>query len=148
MPADVTDAAQRRAVYAAAGRAPALLITEGLLMYLPAATVEALCAESWKDSGIAHWMADITTTAFARAIQMDRADFRRLQAPDYLEGEQILEVVSRHGWVTESRRSYLTDMAFAMSRIQRLMGGRAQPTEPPPVPPDDPTGVQLWVRPR
>src|SRR5579863_1720192 len=58
--ADLNSAAQRRAIYAAAGQAPALMITEGLLMYLPAATVEALAAEAWQESGIAHWMSDIT----------------------------------------------------------------------------------------
>src|SRR5438874_5914992 len=69
--ADLNDAAQRRSIYLAAGPAPALMVTEGLLMYLPAATVESLAAESWQECGIAHWMSDITTTAFAKAINMD-----------------------------------------------------------------------------
>jgi hypothetical protein len=33
-----------------------------------------------------------------------------------------------------------------MERIQRLMGDRAQPAGPPPVPLDDPTGVHLFAR--
>jgi len=144
--ADLNDAAERRSIYAAAGPAPALMITEGLLMYLPAATVEALAAEPWHQSGIAHWITDITTTAFAKAINMDRMWFRKLQASDYLSGEQILDVVRRHRWVTAARRSYLTDTAFAMERIRRLMGDRPQPEGPPPVPPDDPTGVHRFAR--
>jgi len=145
--ADLNDAAQRRIIYAAAGAAPALMITEGLLMYLPAATVEALAAEAWRESGIAHWMSDIMTTAFAKAIQMDTArSVRNLQASDFLQGEQILDCVRRHGWVSAARRSYLTDMAFAMERIQRLMGDRPQPEGPPPVAPDDPTGVHRFAR--
>src|ERR1700752_1993288 len=37
---DLNDAAQRRVMYDAAGSSPALMITEGLLLYLPAATVD------------------------------------------------------------------------------------------------------------
>jgi methyltransferase (TIGR00027 family) len=147
--ADLNDAAQRRAIYSAAGSSPALMITEGLLMYLPAATVEALAAESGRESGIAHWISDINTSAFAKAINMNTIrSVRNVQAADFLEGEQILECVRRHGWVTAARRSYLTDMAFAMARIQRLMGDRPQPAGPPPVPPDDPTGVHRFSRDR
>ena len=144
--ADVNDVAQRRTLYAAAGPAPALMITEGLLMYLPAATVHALATEACQESGIAHWMADINTSAFAKAINMDLRSVRHLQAADFLEGEQILDVVSREGWVTAARRSYLTDMGFAMERIRRLMGDRPQPAGPPPVAPDDPTGVHRFAR--
>jgi methyltransferase (TIGR00027 family) len=144
--ADVNHPAQRRTIYAAAGRAPALMITEGLLMYLPAGTVEALAAEAWQESGIAHWMSDITTTTFAKAINLDTMSVRKVQASDFLQGEQILDAVQRHGWVTAARRSYITDMAFAMERIQRLMGDRPQPDGPPPVPPDDPTGVHWFAR--
>jgi len=144
--ADVNDAAQRRTIYAAAGAAPALMITEGLLMYLPARTVEALAAEAWQESGIVHWMSDITTSAFAKAINLDTMPVRKVQASDFLEGEQILDAVRRHDWVTAARRSYITDMAFAMERIQRLMGERPQPEGPPPVPPDDPTGVHRFAR--
>src|SRR5580698_10572786 len=98
--ADVTDAAQRRSLYAAAGPAPALMITEGLLMYLPAATVEALATEAWQECGIAHWMNDITTSAFGKAIGMDKlTSVRNVQASDFLQGEQILDVIRRHGWV-------------------------------------------------
>jgi methyltransferase (TIGR00027 family) len=144
--ADLNDAAQRRTIYAAARPAPALMITEGLLMYLPAGTVEALAAEAWQESGIAHWMSDIATTAFAKAIQMDTTSVRNVQASDSLPGEQILDVVHRHGWVTAARRSYITDMAFAMERIQRLMGDRPRPDGPPPISPEDPTGVHRFVR--
>jgi hypothetical protein len=109
--------------------------------------VEALAAEARQESGVAHWMSDITTTAFAKAIGMDTmCSLRSVQAPDFLQGEQILDCVRRHGWVTAARRSYITDMAFAMERIQRLMGDRPQSAGPPPVPPDDPTGVHRFAR--
>jgi methyltransferase (TIGR00027 family) len=145
--ADLNDAAQRRAIWAAAGEAPALMITEGLLMYLPAATVEALAAEAWRESGIGQWMSDVTTSAFAKAIGMDRnVSVRQVQAADYLQGEEILEAVGRHGWATAARRSYITDTAFAMERIRRLMGDRPRPAPPSPIAPNDPTGVHRFAR--
>ncbi|HVN06282.1 MAG TPA: class I SAM-dependent methyltransferase, partial [Bryobacteraceae bacterium] len=126
--ADLTDAAQRRTLYAAAGPAPGLMITEGLLMYLPAATVEAFAAEPWRESGIAHWISDITSSAFGKAIGMDQhRQVRSVQAPDWLTGEAILDRVYGHGWATAAHRSYITDMAFAMERIRRLFGEQPQP---------------------
>jgi methyltransferase (TIGR00027 family) len=145
--ADLNDSAQRRAMYDVAGRAPALMITEGVLMYLPAATVEALAAESWNGSGIAHWISDITTTAFTKAIGGGKdtmQPIRHVQASDALKGEQILEVVGRHGWTSVARRSYITDVGFAMERIRRMMGGATPP--PTPVAQDDPTGVHRFAR--
>ena len=145
--ADLNDAAQRHAIYAAAGSEPALMITEGLLMYLPGATVEALAGEAWQQSGVGQWICDITTAAFAKAINMDTMhSVRSVQASDFLEGDQILETVRRHGWVPAARRSYITDMAFAMERIKRLMGDRPRPAGPPPVAPEDPTGVIRLAR--
>ncbi|PWT85897.1 MAG: hypothetical protein C5B56_13295 [Proteobacteria bacterium] len=144
--ADVNDAAQRRALYAAAGSEPALMITEGLLMYLPGSTVEALAAEAG-ESAIAHWISDLTTSSFAKAIRMDEAkSVVAVQATDSLPGEEILARIYAHGWTTAARRSYITDMAFAMPRIQRLFGDRPEQAGPPPVPPDDPTGVHRFKR--
>src|SRR5262249_50751639 len=91
LPADVTDAAQRRALYAAAGSAPALMITEGLLMYLPAATIELLATEPPRECGITNWIADITTEAFQQAINCSASmqRVRQVRASDSLEGGQI-----------------------------------------------------------
>jgi methyltransferase (TIGR00027 family) len=131
--ADLNDSRQRRAIYAATGPTPALMITEGVLMYLPAATVKSLAAEAWRESGIVHWISDLTTSSFTKAIGGDRNQVgRQVQAADCLEGEQILETVYRHGWVTAARRSYITDLAFARERIGRMMASRAMPAAPPP----------------
>ena len=116
-------------------------------MYLPSATVEALVAEAWKESGIAHWMSDIMTTAFMKAIKIDTPQsVRNMQASDCLNGEQILESIRMQGWRTAARRSYITDMAFARERTQRMMGDRPKPDGPPPVTPDDPTGIHRFTR--
>jgi methyltransferase (TIGR00027 family) len=144
---DLNDPAQRGAVYEVAGSAPALMITEGLLLYLPAATVEALAAESWRHSGVAHWISDITTSDFSKVLGRG-ADtmqpIRHVQASDALRGEQILEVVHHNGWTTSSLRSYITDVGFVRERVKRAMGGVAPP--PLPFPPNDPTGVHRFAR--
>jgi methyltransferase (TIGR00027 family) len=144
--ADLNDAAQRLKMHEAAGTEPALMITEGLLMYLPAATVEALAAESRTRSSIAYWVSDITTSAFSAALGGGDAlrSVRNVQAPDALKGEQILEVLQRHGWTTAARRSYITDVGFAMERVRRTMGGAEPPK--PQFPPEDPTGVHRFTR--
>jgi methyltransferase (TIGR00027 family) len=149
--ADVNDPQQRRRIYDVAGSAPSLMITEGLLMYLPAATVEALASETAERSAIAHWIADIMTTTFAKAIHLDsKQAIRNVQAPDFLRGEQILDVLLRHGWTTAARRSYITDAAFARERGERLMGDRPTGDAPPPPPPPefmtDPTGIHRFTR--
>jgi hypothetical protein len=72
---------------------------------------------------VSYWLSDVVTSGFAKAIQMDTArTVRHVQATDSLEGLQILEVVQRHGWVTDARRSYITDMGFAMERVWRMLG--------------------------
>ena len=145
--ADLNDPIQRRAIYEAAGSAPALMITEGLLMYLPGATVESLATEAQRDSSVAHWISDVRTTSFTKAIGGNETSVvGHVQAQDHLEGEQILEAIYRNGWVTWARRSYITDLGFARERIGRMMAGQAKPATPPAFVADDPTGVHLFVR--
>jgi methyltransferase (TIGR00027 family) len=144
---DVNDSARRRTLYEAAGSAPALMITEGLLLYLPAATVEALPAETRSLSSIAHWIADITTSAFSKILGGDTdttKPIRHVQAPDALKGEEILEVIHRNGWTTAAMRSYISDTGFVRERVRRAMGGATPP--PPQFPPNDPTGIHRFAR--
>jgi methyltransferase (TIGR00027 family) len=144
---DLNDSEQRRAMYEAAGPAPALMITEGLLLYLPAATVEALAAESWSQCGIAHWVSDVTTSSFSKVLGGGADTYqpiRHVQASDCLKGEQILDLLQRHGWTASARRSYITDVDFVLERIRRMMGGATPPTLP--YPSNDPTGVHRFAR--
>ncbi|HKE35715.1 MAG TPA: SAM-dependent methyltransferase [Candidatus Acidoferrum sp.] len=144
---DLNDAAERRAMYETAGAPTALMITEGLLLYLPAATVDALASEALSHSGVAHWISDITTSAFSKVLG-GGADtmrpIRHVQASDALKGEQILEVLQRHGWTTSVMRSYITDVGFVLERVRRAMGGATPPRLP--YPPNDPTGVHRFAR--
>jgi len=144
---DLNDAVQRRAMYEAAGLSSALMITEGLLLYLPAATVDALAAEISAHSGVAHWISDITTSAFSQVLG-GGADtmqpIRHVQASDALKGEQILEVLERQGWRTSAVRSYIKDVGFVYERFRRSMEGATPPR--PEFPPNDPTGVHRFAR--
>ena len=144
--ADLNDPAQRHAMYETAGNATSLMITEGLLLYLPAATVDALAAESYQQSGIAHWISDISTTGFQKALGGADAmkAIQHVQAQDALKGEEILAVLARHGWTTSARRSYITDVGFVMARVRRSLGGAEPPR--PQFPADDPTGVLRFGR--
>jgi methyltransferase (TIGR00027 family) len=145
--ADLNDAAQRSALYEAAGSAPALMLTEGLLLYLPAATVEALAAEASSHSGVSHWISDITTSAFSKVLgggTDTTKPIRHVQASDALKGEQILEVVRRNGWTTSAMRSYISDVGFVLERVRRALGGAAPPRLPYPL--HDPTGVHRFGR--
>ena len=146
LPGDLNDAAQRLAIYKAAGAETSLMITEGLLLYLPAATVAALAAESWGQSGVAQWISDITTSAFTRALRgVDTMQsLRHVQASDSLSGEQVLGVLGRHGWKTAAWRSYINDIGFARERVRSMRGSTTPP--PPTFPPNDPTGVHRFMR--
>jgi len=144
---DLNDPEQRSAMYNTAGPAPALMITEGLLLYLAAATVDALAAEASAYSGVTHWISDITTSAFSKVLgggADTMTPIRHVQASDALKGEQILEVVGRNGWKTSAIRSYITDVAFVRERVRRAMGGADPPQRP--YPPNDPTGVHRFGR--
>jgi len=144
--ADLNDPRQRRAIYRHIARAPALMITEALLMYLPARTVGSLAQEMKQESCITHWISDIITSSFSKAIGGGGSRLvRHVQADDHLEGEQILATIQQTGWATSLRRSYITDLAFASDRIARMMAGGPQPPTPPPFAPDEPAGVHLFA---
>ena len=143
---DLNDRAERQTMYAAAGRASALMITEGVLMYLPAGTVEALATEVQEQSGVACWISDITTNSFSKALAGGQeGDYLgHVQAADALTGEQILDVLRVHGWTTAEMRSYIRDIGFTQERVRRMFGDR--PAAQPPFSPGDRTGVHRFAR--
>jgi methyltransferase (TIGR00027 family) len=144
---DVNDPVQRQIMYKSVGFETTLMITEGLLMYLPAATVDRLAAEAFNQGVVRQWISDITTSAFSWVLGggVDTTQsIRHVQAPDYLQGEKILATMQGHGWTISSKRSYITDVEFVQERVRRMSRG----TTPPqlPFPPGDPTGVLRLAR--
>lgn len=143
---DLNNAAQRHSMYEAAGRSSGIMITEGLLLYLPAGTVNSLAAEAAVHSGVRHWVSDITTSAFSRVLgggADTNQPIRHVQASDALKGEQILETLHGNGWATSALRSYIRDVDFVFERVRRATGNATPPRLP--YPPNDPTGVHRFT---
>jgi len=146
--ADLNDPSQRSAVFAAAGSAPALMITEGLLMYLPADTIDALAVEPPRMSGIQYWLTDLISTDFRGLAQMDCQSIDNVRAAGHLNGEQILEIALRNGWTSAEWRNYVMDAwQAAPERVQELArNASASGKKLTPPPPGDPSGVRLLAR--
>jgi methyltransferase (TIGR00027 family) len=142
--ADLNDAAGRQSVFGAAGDGPTLMITEGLLMYLPAPTIEALAAAT----PAGHWLLDVSSPEMASRVRMD--DYQSIQnvrAADHLDGLQILGVLDRNGWIGLRRLTYAADvMEYAAERVIAMFRNLPPDQIPKPMPAGDPSGVHLFGR--
>jgi methyltransferase (TIGR00027 family) len=140
--ADISNAAGRAGVLAAAGDGPTLLITEGLLMYLPGATVEALAA----DVPAGYWLLDATSPEMARRVQMDAYEsIQNVRAEGHLNGLEILAALHCHGWTGLRRLSYAGGEVFEVAgeRIAAMFRNLSPDQMPKPLPAGDPSGVHL-----
>jgi len=146
--ADVTGQAQRAALFAAAAGVPTLMITEGLLMYLAGAAVEALAADA-AGHGIHRWLLDSSALDLARRMGWDaRRAVENLRAPDHLEGAALLDAVRSNGWSQLCFRSYSRDAAaVAHERIAAMIRPYVEKGIPlPAAPVEDSSGVYLFGR--
>ena len=144
MAADLNDPYARRALLSAIGGKPALMITEGLLMYLLAETVEGLAADSG-EAGAKYWLFDLVSPEMVQRIH--QGSFDKFRAPGQDSGLRLLEIAGRTGWAVAQRRSYFADaLAAAPDRVKEIaeQAAAAGQTEPPPA--DDPSGVYLLQR--
>jgi methyltransferase (TIGR00027 family) len=148
MAADVADEAQRAALFAAAAGVPALMITEGLLMYLAGSTVEALATDAARH-GIRRWLLDLSSLDLARMMGWDaRRSIENVRAPDHLNGVALLDAVRSNGWSQLCFRSYSRDSAqLAGERIAAMMRPYVEKGLPlPAAPVEDCSGVYLFGR--
>jgi methyltransferase (TIGR00027 family) len=146
--ADVTGQAQRAALFAAAVGAPTLMITEGLLMYLAGAAVEALAADAARH-GIRRWLLDSSSLDLARMMGWDaRRSVENVRASDYLQGAALLDAVRSKGWSQLCFRSYSRDAAEgAAERIAAMIRPYVEKRFPVPAAPvEDSSGVYLFGR--
>jgi methyltransferase (TIGR00027 family) len=141
--ADVTLVPGRESVFSAA-TGPTLMITEGLLMYLPGGTIDALAA----GTAAGYWLMDIASPEMANRVKMNSCQaIENVRASDHLDGLQTLDVLHRHGWVGLRRLSYSSDaMAVAADRIFAMLGSLPPDQMPQPLPSNDPSGVNLLAR--
>ena len=139
--ANLTVKAERQAVWAAAGSEAGLIITEGLLLYLPAATTDALATEPPRQSGIRHWLVDVAASSLMRHAHPGKLEeIERVRAQDRVEGQQILDLVARNGWELLARRNY-TREGFAVAAARGL---EVSPEIIVEATANDPSGIYLY----
>jgi len=144
MAADLQVASERRRVWAAAGGEPGLILTEGLLLYLPASVTDALATEPPRESGIRYWLLDIAAGVLMRhAHQGTLEEIENVRAPDRVEGQQILDLAVRDGWEMMASHSY-TQEGFAVAESRGLtVSVEAKQAAAD----NDPSGIYLYQRP-
>lgn len=144
--ADLSKQTDRKRVFDAVGNEPALMITEGLLMYLSEGTVNAIAREAPANSGISRWIFDVSSPDLMRRAHGDhQLEIDRVRAADHLTGQQILDTALAGGWSIMERRSYIHDsLKVAQQRITNMMSSSGPKPEPPSA--DDPSGVYLLRR--
>ncbi len=147
MSADLNDAAARNRIWdAIADEKHALLITEGLLMYLPADTVHALAKESYK-AAIASWILDFNSRALMRAAHGAHASkIDNLRDPNHLEPESIRQSLSENGWRQADEKRFVRDGGrYGYARMQ---AEGIQPPSEARISDDDPGGIALFHKKR
>jgi methyltransferase (TIGR00027 family) len=142
--ADLNDTGQRRDLFRALGDGKALMITEGLLMYLPATTIHGLAIDARQSPTVRFWALDAATRVLSQAIRVGGTmrDVDALRDPDHLEGEEILHAVEKNGWSAIESRTYPVWAAKLMPPGR--MASFDPEKMPPPPPPDDRSGVHLF----
>jgi O-methyltransferase involved in polyketide biosynthesis len=141
--ADVTDATDRARIFAEA-QGPTLVVTEGLLMYLPSSGIEGLAATP----SVQFWLLEIASAQFMLALGGYAKAVQDVRAEGHLEGAEILDVMSRHGWIGMRHLNYGADvMAVASERVLAMFRDVPADKLPKPQPPGDLSGVHLLSKP-
>ncbi|MDQ2773461.1 MAG: SAM-dependent methyltransferase, partial [Acidobacteriota bacterium] len=131
--ADLNNTSERQQVLANAvhGAHHPLLLSEGLLMYLPAETVQSLAAEA-REAGFWFWLMDCSSLALMRRAHGNAVEhINRVRAESHLEGPQIRDVVERHGWKPLDRRLFMEEgPKLALDRILKIIESEGRAPEP------------------
>ena len=140
--ADLNDETERRAVIAEAvrGARKALLICEGLLMYLPGDTVHAL-AEEARGGGISLLAAGLPSRPRCAAARMGTRWIRSdgFAPRGTWRGHRFARPLRQAG--SRERRLYMRRLKLALQRILTIIASEGRPMENPP---NDGTGVWLF----
>jgi methyltransferase (TIGR00027 family) len=125
--------------------APALLITEGLLSYLPRQTIAGLAAAAGRSTA-SHWISDISSGRLRHRVHGDLFEQIENLIPDsHLTGEEILDSISIEGWRQTKFFSYSRE-AVDLNRERVLELVRLSDLPRQPAPPNDPSGVHLFEK--
>lgn len=141
--ADLNDPEGRLKIWQAISGQRALLLTEGLLMYLPAETVRALAKEA-RERAIESWILDFNSKNLLRAAHGDVADkINNLRASTHMEAEGVRDAVTANGWVQADEKRFVRDgNRYAVARMMR--DGIVLPADGPRIGEDDPGGIGLF----
>ncbi len=144
--ADLNDKSERQRVLETAlgSSRRVLLLTEGLLFYLPQETV---CSVALETGGCHRWILDIApqTSVLLSFGGDSMRQANELRHETRLEGSAILETIGNSGWTAAASKTFMKDGApFAIQRITKN-GWVPDPNTARPSP-DDPAGVWLFQR--
>jgi methyltransferase (TIGR00027 family) len=145
--ADLSNRVEREQIFESVGKSPALMITEGLLMYLSRQTVTALATEPADRTGVRWLIADLSAIGLMRRTHGDIVQaIDSVRAEDHLEAQETLDLLRAHGWKPAVFHSYLRDVpALSYERVAKIVKSNPPPSDTPP-PSDDPSGVYLLER--
>jgi methyltransferase (TIGR00027 family) len=160
VPTDLASAEARRGLFERIGPARALMITEGLLTYLPRAGFLALATEPARLTGVRYWLLDTFSPEMMRmAVGGWKSPTEKLRPEDHMAGQALLDAVREAGWTAVAQRTYAREgAAAAASRVAKMLESskRAGTTQGPvgqgnpaaagvgPSGPDDISGIYLF----
>jgi methyltransferase (TIGR00027 family) len=148
IPTDLANARDREALFSRIGGAPALMITEGLLMYLPREAFDSIAQEPPRLAGVRTWLLDIASEAVMSMMAVGgHSPVESLRPKDHLSGQAILDAARESGWALKSKRTYMAAAAGAgAERISKLREAitKVKPDFAPP--PDELSGMYLLTR--
>jgi methyltransferase (TIGR00027 family) len=115
---DLSDAPARRALFARLGQTAkrALIITEGLVIYLPADAVGALAADLAAPSSFRSWIVDIASPGLLRMLSKRMASQLAQAAPFKFAPQEGPRFFERYGWNPIEVHSLLKNAA----KLKRL----------------------------
>lgn len=145
--ADISSSAERASVLQKADGRKALLMTEGLLMYLPADAIHSLASEASCAAGFRYWLLDVSSPELMRRAHGELMEsINRVRHEAHLEGPEIRAAVENAGWIPLRGRTYITDGRrmgqHRGAKMAEAAGLRLEDLPPPP--PDDGSGVWLY----
>ncbi len=149
VPTDLSDETARKRLFQSIGPSPALMITEGLLMYLPRKAVDELAADSHRLAGVRSWLLDAISPEMMRMAAGEQTPpVEKFRPEDHLAGQALLDVIAGAGWRLSARRTYARDgAAAAAARLATLAPKPQQAQAMQERVQNDPSGIYLFKRP-
>lgn len=128
IPTNLANADERIALFQHIGNEPALMVTEGLLMYLSSDLCAAIASEPARDSGVNYWLLDVNVGKAAMQLSEDLRLSPMIQSlveqhpTNNVSGPSVLEVAGGAGWNTASKRTFAGEgVALARGRVAELI---------------------------